>query len=215
MKKVLVKEDQKYIRDFISDALRRGGYEPVDELSEDIVAAVLDSQLAGTDSFELCQTIREKNDKAAILMLTAPGETADQLTGLMTGADTYLTKPFSTAALMNLLEGQLCRVRQQTVRLEELIGVGPFILDTGNCTLEKFGQRVRLTQAEYLLLKMLMQSPNQVISKEELLGKIWGIDADSKQLDLAIRCLRIKLEDDPNQPSYIITVWGQGYKWCS
>ena len=215
MKKVLVKEDEQYIRDFICDGLRRGGYVPVEELSADIVAAVLDSQLMGQDSFELCQTIREMNDQAAILMLTRRGENLDQLTGFMTGADDHLTKPFSTADLLNYLEALLCRVRMETVRLEELVSSGPFILDTGNSTLEKFGQRIRLTHREYELLKLLMQNPGQELSKEELLEALWGPEGDSNQLDLCIRCLRLKLEDDPNQPQYITTVWGHGYKWCS
>lgn len=212
MKKVLVKEDQQYICDFISDGLRRNGYEPVYELSEDIVAAILDSNLMGTDSFTLCETIREKNDNVAILMLTSPGENLAQLTGLMTGADAYLTKPFSTAVLLNHLEAELCRVRLETVHLEELVSSGPFILDTGNLTLEKFGQRIRLTRREYALLKLLMEAPNQEFSREELLE---AIDGDSNQLDLCVRCLRIKLEDDPNQPVFITTVWGHGYKWSS
>lgn len=214
MKKVLVKEDQMYIREFISDALRRGGYEPVEELSEDIVAAVLDSRLTGTDSFELCQTIRDKNEKTVILMLTETGENLDRLTGYMTGADDQMTKPFSTAELLGRLEVLLSRVRQESVRLEELVSCGPFILDTRNATLEKFGEPVRLTRAEYSLLKLLMQNPQRELSKEELLQIVWGDEADTKQLDLCIRCLRIKLEDDPNQPEYIATVWGHGYKWC-
>ena len=212
MKKVLVKEDQQYIHQFISDALRRGGYEPVDELSEDIVAAVLDSRLSGTDSYELCQTIRENNEKAAILMVTSAGEALDQLTGFMTGADDHLIKPFSTADLLNHLEAVLCRVRLETVRLEELVSCGPFLLDTGNQTLEKFGERIRLTRREYVLLKALMEAPNHEYSREELMDLI---DADSNQLDLCIRCLRLKLEDDPNQPAFITTVWGHGYKWSS
>lgn len=212
MKKVLVKEDQQYIRQFIMDALRRGGYEPVDELSEDIVAAVLDSRLSGADSYELCQAIRENNDKVAILMVTSAGEALDQLTGFMTGADDHLIKPFSTADLLNHLEAVLCRVRQETVRLEELVSSGPFILDTGNQTLEKFGERIRLTRREYALLKVLMEQPDREYSREELLEVI---DGDSNQLDLCIRCLRLKLEDDPNQPNFIITVWGHGYKWSS
>lgn len=205
MKKVLVKEDQKYIRDFIADALRRGGYEPVEELSEDIVAAVLDG-----NSLELCQTIREKSEHIAILMLSGEGE--DLLTGFMTGADDQLSKPFSTAALLDRLEALLRRVRQERVRLEELVSSGPFILDTGNFTLEKFGERIHLTRREYSLLKLLMQKQDHVLTKEELLTVV---DGDSNQLELCIRCLRIKLEDDPNQPKFITTVWGQGYKWCS
>lgn len=212
MKKVLVKEDQPYIRDFIKDALVRGGYQPVEEPSEDIVAAVLDSKLTGTDSFELCHALREKSEGIGILMLTDPGENLDQLTGFMTGADDYLTKPFSVGVLLNYLEALLCRVRQQSVRLEELVSVGPFILDTGNQTLEKFGQRIRLTRREYELLKLLMQNRGVEFSKEELQEIING---DSNQLDLSIRCLRLKLEDDPNQPQYIETVLGHGYQWCS
>ncbi len=211
MKKVLVKEDQQYIREFIADALRRNGYEPVDELSDNVEAAVLDSQLADMDSYELCQTIREKNPKAAILMLSSAGEAFDQLTGFMTGADDYVIRPFSTATLLNHLEAALCRVRLESVRLEELVSFGPFILDTGNQTLEKVGEPIRLTRREYLLLKTLMEAPGHEYSREELMEIIEG---DSNQLDLCIRCLRIKLEEDPNQPEYIITVWGHGYKWC-
>lgn len=211
MKKVLVKEDQQYTRGFIMDALRRNGYEPVEEYADDIEAAVLDSELAGVDSYELCQSLREKNPKAAVLMLTSASEAFDQMTGFMTGADDYIIKPFSEAVLLNHLEAALCRIRLERVRLEELVSFGPFILDTGSQTFEKFGERIRLTRREYLLLKALMEAPGREYSREELMELI---EADSNQLDLSIRCLRIKLEEDPNQPVYIITVWGHGYKWC-
>ncbi len=214
MKKVLVMEDQKYIRDFIFDALIRAGFEPVNELVPDLVAAVLDSKLESTDSFELCQSIREKNGQIVILMLTKRGHELDRLTGLMTGADAYLIKPFSEAALIGHLEALLRHARQESVRLEELLTCGPFILDTRSRTLEKFGERIRLTQAEYAVVKMLLQNIGRDLSKEEILASVWGPEGDIKQVEMTIRRLRIKLEDDPNQPAYITTVWGHGYKWC-
>ena len=215
MKKVLVMEDDKYIRDFIAGALQRAGYEPVEELSPDVVAAVLDSQLNHVDSFDFCQSIRENNNQIPILMLTKRGRRMDQMTGLMTGADDYLVKPFSPASLIGHLEALLQRVKLEAVRVEELLTSGPFILDTRSRSLEKYGEKIRLTQAEYAVLKLLMQHPGRDFSKEEILCTVWGEEEDLKRVDMNIRRLRIKLEDDPNQPVYITTVWGHGYKWCS
>ncbi|MBQ3214682.1 MAG: response regulator transcription factor [Oscillospiraceae bacterium] len=215
MKKVLVMEDVEYIRDFIIGALTRAGYEPVEEPTSDLVAAVLDSKLKNVDSFDLCQTLREKNDQIVILMLTGRNQHVDQMTGLMTGADAYLVKPFSPAALLNYLEALIHRVRLEAVRLEEILASGPFILDTRSRSLEKFGEKIRLTQGEYSVLKLLMQHPGRDFSKEEILCTVWGEEEDLKQVDMNIRRLRIKLEDDPNQPAYITTVWGHGYKWSS
>ncbi len=214
MKKILVMEDQKKIRDFITGALRRAGYEPVEEMTSDVAAVVLDSELTSVDSFEFCQSIRQKNDQIVILMLTGRGQNLDEMTGLMTGADDYLTKPFSPASLTLRLEALLRRVRQEATRLEELVSSGPFLLDTRSRTLEKLGEKIRLTQAEYSIVKLLMQNPGLDLSTEEILSAVWGPEGDSKQVDRNIRCLRIKLEDDPNQPVFITTVWGHGYKWC-
>lgn len=214
MKKVLVLEEQKPIRDFIAYSLRYAGFEPVEELSPDLTAVILDDGSTQVDCFEFCQSIREQNDQIPILMLTDRGKSIDQMTGLMTGADDHLVKPFSPAALIGHLEALLRRVRLEAVRLEELVTSGPFILDTRSRTLEKFGEKIRLTQAEYSVVKLLMQNPGHDFSKEELLGAVWGPEGDIKQVDMNIRRLRIKLEDDPNQPVYVTTVWGHGYKWC-
>ena len=140
----------------------------------------------------------------------------DKVTGLMTGADDYVTKPFSPAELTARIDA-LCRrmgdEEESTVSYD--IVSGPFHLNTRNRTLEKNGERVRLTQVEYCIMKMFMDNPNRALSREDILNTVWGRDyfGELKIVDVNIRRLRLKIEDDPTNPTYITTVWGYGYKW--
>ena len=228
MKKVLILEDEENIRSFIVINLQRAGYETLeagtgnealDKLNDnpDVDVAVLDIMLPDIDGFEVCRRIRATNKRMGIIMLTARTQEMDKVTGLMTGADDYVTKPFSPAELTARLDALVRRVRGETVSVSELLSHGPFILNTRNRTLEKYGERIRLTQVEYAIVKLFMQNPGRALSREEILAAVWGreYDGDLKIVDVNIRRLRIKLEDNANNPSYITTVWGFGYKWGS
>lgn len=228
MNKVLILEDEENIRSFVVINLQRAGYVTVeagtgqaalDRLKEhpDIDVAVLDIMLPDMDGFEVCRRIRATNKRMGIIMLTARTQEMDKITGLMNGADDYVTKPFSPAELTARLDALVRRVRSDTVAVSELLTQGPFIMNTRNRTLEKFGDRIRLTQVEYAIVKLFMQNPGRALSREEILSAVWGreYEGDLKIVDVNIRRLRIKLEDNPNMPTYIVTVWGYGYKWGS
>ncbi|MDR1588715.1 MAG: response regulator transcription factor [Oscillospiraceae bacterium] len=226
MKKVLVLEDEISIRSFIVINLKRAGYDAIEagtgeeafeqlRLHPNIKVAILDIMLPDTDGFEVCRKIRASNSQIGIIMLTARTQEMDKVTGLMTGADDYVTKPFSSAELMARIDA-LYR-RTGSVKHEDLgeIVQGPFRLNTRNRTLEKNGARIKLTQVEYAIMKMFMDNPGKPLSREDILNTVWGRDyfGELKIADVNIRRLRIKIEDDPTAPSFITTVWGYGYKW--
>ena len=227
MKKILVLEDEANIRSFVVINLRRSGYEPIEaesgemaleklKVNPDICLALLDVLLPGIDGFEVCRRIRASGSKMGIIMLTAKTQEIDKVTGLMTGADDYVTKPFSPAELLARVDALVRRVavdedEKSSVELKS----GPFVLNTRNRTLEKNGQRLKLTQIEYLLTKLFMENPGKAMSREDILTSVWGSDfkGELKTVDVNIRRLRIKIEDDPTEPEFLTTVWGYGYKW--
>ena len=227
MKKVLVLEDESSIRSFIVINLRRAGYEVVEaETGEEALekldhhrdtrVALLDVMLPGIDGFEVCRRIRATNPHIGIIMLTARAQEMDKVTGLMTGADDYVTKPFSPAELTARVDALVRRlgVDEDEKASTEIVS-GPFLLNTRNRTLEKNGQRLKLTQIEYLLMKLFMENPGKAMSREDILSAVWGKDfsGELKTVDVNIRRLRIKIESDPTEPEFLTTVWGYGYKW--
>ena len=225
MKKVLVLEDESSIRSFIVINLRRAGYEVVEaesgeealeklSLHSDVRVALLDIMLPGIDGFEVCRRIRATNATIGIIMLTARSQEMDKVTGLMTGADDYVTKPFSPAELTARVDALMRRSGGGAVEAGE-IDQPPFLLNTRNRTLEKNGQRIKLTQVEYAIIKMFMENPGKALSREEILDKVWGHDyfGELKIVDVNIRRLRLKIEDNATNPTYITTIWGFGYKW--
>ena len=226
MKKVRILEDEVDIRSFVVLNLKRAGYdaieagtgqEALDRLRDhpDIGVAILDIMLPDIDGFEVCRRIRATNKQIGIIMLTARTQEMDKVTGLMTGADDYVTKPFSPAELTARIAARYRRMGGDNGIASELLAQGPFVMNTRNHTLEKSGNRVRLTQVEYSILKLFMQNPGRALSREEILSAVWGRDYEGelKIVDVNIRRLRIKIEDDTTNPSYITTVWGFGYKW--
>ena len=226
MKKVLILEDEVKIRSFVVINLKRAGYdaieagtgaEALERLREnpDVGVAILDIMLPDIDGFEVCRTIRATNKQIGIIMLTARTQEMDKVTGLMTGADDYVTKPFSPAELTARIDALYRRIGGDGNVDAELLSQGPFVLNTRNRTLEKSGERIRLTQVEYAILKLFMQNPGRALSREDILNSVWGRDYDGelKVVDVNIRRLRIKIEEDAANPTYITTVWGFGYKW--
>ena len=229
MKKILVLEDEANIRSFVVINLRRSGYEPIEaetgaealeklKVNPDICLALLDVMLPDIDGFEVCRRIRATGSKMGIIMLTAKSQEIDKVTGLMTGADDYVTKPFSPAELTARVDALIRRLGvddDEKTSVEIEIASGPFLLNTRNRTLEKNGQRLKLTQIEYLLMKLFMENPGKAMSREDILSAVWGGDfsGELKTVDVNIRRLRIKIESDPTEPEFLTTVWGYGYKW--
>ena len=203
------------IRDSIEAAT---GEEALAQLrrNPDIKVALLDIMLPDDmDGFEVCRRIRASDSKIGIIMLTARTQEMDKVTGLMTGADDYVTKPFSPAELTARVDALYRRTGGDVEMDAGEISQPPFLLNTRNRTLEKNGARVKLTQVEYSIMKLFMDNPGKALSREEILDAVWGRDyfGELKIVDVNIRRLRIKIEDDPTNPSYITTVWGYGYKW--
>jgi DNA-binding response OmpR family regulator len=227
MKKILVLEDEANIRSFVVINLRRSGYEPIEaetgaealekwRVNPDICLALLDVMLPDIDGFEVCRRIRASGSKIGIIMLTAKSQEIDKVTGLMTGADDYVTKPFSPAELTARVDALIRRLGvDEDEKANVEISSGPFLLSTRNRTLEKNGQRLKLTQIEYLLMKLFMENPGKAMSREDILSAVWGTDfsGELKTVDVNIRRLRIKIESDPTEPEFLTTVWGYGYKW--
>lgn len=226
MKKVLILEDEVNIRSFVVINLKRAGYdaieagtgrEALEKIQEhpDIGVAILDIMLPDIDGFEVCGNIRAMSKQIGIIMLTARAQEMDKVTGLMTGADDYVTKPFSPAELTARIDALYRRLGGENNATSELLTQGPFVMNIRNHTLEKNGNRIRLTQVEYAILKLFMQNSGRALSREDILAAVWGRDYEGelKIVDVNIRRLRIKIEDDTTNPTYITTVWGFGYKW--
>ena len=227
MRKVLVLEDEDNIRSFVVLNLNRAGYDTLEattgEEALEILRehpetriALLDVNLPGIDGFEVCRRIRATNSKMGIIMLTARTLEMDKVTGLMTGADDYVTKPFSPAELTARVDALYRRSGGEEKQADSgEIFQPPFLLNTRNRTLEKNGKRIKLTQVEYSVIKLFMDNPGKALSRDEILESVWGRDyyGEVKIVDVNIRRLRMKVEDDPTNPTYITTVWGYGYKW--
>ena len=231
MKRILVVEDEDVIRDFEVINLKRAGYEVVDvPTGEEAIqvfernpthfdVAVLDVMMPGMDGFEVCRRIREKNSSIGIIMLTAKSQEMDKVNGLMIGADDYVTKPFSPSELVARVDALHRRVtvaaeRAQAPAPSELKS-GPFVLNMKSRTVSKNGRVLELTQVEYQILEYFFNNPNTALGRQDILNKVWGEGyfGDIKIVDVNIRRLRMKLEDAPSKPEFLLTVWGFGYKW--
>lgn len=226
MKKVLILEDELNIRSFVVINLQRAGYEVLEagtgqealdclQQNPEIGVAILDIMLPDMDGFEVCRRIRATNKQMGVIMLTARTQEMDKVTGLMTGADDYVTKPFSPAELTARIDALFRRMGADASVSKEVLTQGPFVMNIRNRTLEKNGKRIRLTQVEYAMVKLFMENPGRALSREEILAAVWGreYEGELKIVDVNIRRLRIKIEEDTANPTYITTVWGFGYKW--
>ena len=183
MKKVLILEDEGNIRAFVVINLKRAGYEPLEAAcgmealeqiarNPDIGVAILDIMLPDIDGFEVCRRIRATNKQMGIIMLTARTQEMDKVTGLMTGADDYVTKPFSPAELTARIDALFRRIGGENTANQEMLTQGPFVMNTRNHTLEKNGARIRLTQVEYAILKLFMLNPGRALSREDILSAV-------------------------------------------
>ena len=229
MKRILVCEDEDVIRDFVVINLQRSGYEVVDvasgeealkvfeEQNGDFDIALLDIMMPGIDGFTVCQKIREKNATIGIIMLSAKSQEMDKVRGLMLGADDYVTKPFSPSELVARVDSIHRRVTMASSARKEVdqLVSGPFSLNLRSRTLTKNGEPIDLTQVEFQIMEYFLKNENVALERGEILAKVWGENyyGDIKIVDVNIRRLRIKIEDDPSNPRHIVTVWGYGYKW--
>ncbi|MFL0365611.1 response regulator transcription factor [Pseudobacillus sp. 179-B 2D1 NHS] len=227
MKRILVVEDELSIRSFVCLNLKRKGYEVREaETGEDALhifhqeafdIVLLDLMLPGLDGFSVCQEIRKVNQAVGIIMLTAKTQEEDKIEGLVIGADDYLFKPFSLAELEARIFSLLRRIQQSGGSIENAVTLlsGPFQLETIKKRLTCLGKEVHLTPTEYSILHFLMNHPNQVYTRDELLDEVWGENyiGDLKVVDVNIRRIRQKIEADPSSPVYLCTDWGRGYLW--
>lgn len=229
MKRILVCEDEDVIRDFVVINLQRAGYTVVDvnsgekalqvydEQDGDFDIALLDITLPGMDGFSVCKRLRERSSTMGIIFLSARTQEMDKVSGLMLGADDYVTKPFSPSEVVARVDAVYRRVSMMAgiSRASALIESGPFVLNLKSRTLSKNGEPIELTQVEYQIMELLMKNRGIALERTRILGEIWGnqVYSDVKIVDVNIRRLRIKVEDEPSAPVYIQTVWGFGYKW--
>ena len=175
---------------------------------------LLDIMMPGMNGLEMCKKIRENNN-IPIIMLSAKSTDLDKILGLGTGADDYVTKPFSPAELTARIDALYRRTGGGDPVDTGEDQPAAFLLNTRNRTLEKKRTAGQVTQVEYSIIKLFMDNPGKALSREEILDSVWGRDyfGELKIVDVNIRRLRIKIEDDPTNPAYITTVWGYGYKW--
>ena len=180
--------------------------------------AILDVMLPGIDGFQVCSILRNEYPKIGIIMLTAKGQDMDKIMGLEYGADDYIVKPFNPLEVVLRVKAILRRMGTKDEKInkdENKIISGPFIIDLYSQKLLKNEVEIDVTPKEYMLMKLFIENPNKAFTRDELLNLIWGYDffGDSKIIDVNIRRLRAKIEDDSSSPKYIETVWGLGYRW--
>ena len=224
-KTVLIIEDEQNIVDILSFNLSREGYDTLEaydgptglqlarEQNPDLI--LLDLMLPGIDGFEVCRILREEGSSTPIIMLTAREEEEDKVLGLELGADDYITKPFSMRELMARVKANIRRVAMApAVPTAIPMGAGRVTVDEERATIYKDGQPMELTQREYDLIRYLAAQPGKVFSREALMEHVWnyeGYVGDVRAVDVAVRRLREKLEDDPANPQFIKTKRGMGY----
>ena len=229
---IYIVEDDAAIRELEQYALQSSGYEVQSfETSEPFWQAmraaepelvILDVMLPGMNGFSLCETIRRTDQKIGIIILSAKGQEQDKIRGLSIGADDYMTKPFSVSELLARVEA-LCRRVHRAESEEErdpakelgTLTSGDFVLDENRRVLLKAGQPIELTQVEFQIMELFFRNPGIALVREKILKGVWGENyfGDVKIVDVNIRRLRMKVEDEPSHPTHIMTVWGYGYRW--
>lgn len=229
MRRVLVVEDEDSIRELIALNLHMAGYQVLEASTaeralallaagERCDAAVLDVMLPGMNGFSLCEAIRRDDSAIGIIILSAKSMEQDKIRGLSIGADDYMTKPFSVSELLARIEALCRRVNRGTmgaVSDDSRIVSGQFVLNQKSRVLYKAGTPIDLTQVEFQIMELFFQNPGTAMVREKILEGVWGENyfGDVKIVDVNIRRLRMKIEDEPSSPKHILTVWGYGYRW--
>ena len=234
MNKVLVAEDEESIREFIVINLTRSGYiveqaengavalEKFKENEQSFDVAVLDIMMPEVDGLTVCKELRNMSSDLGIIMLSAKTQEMDKVTGLLVGADDYVTKPFSPSELMARVDAVYRRVEmtrglRKGDSYSDSIIHDEFELNLRNRTLLKNGEMIELTQVEFQIIEYFFKNPNAALSRNDILKQVWGANyfGDEKIVDVNIRRLRMKIEDNPSSPNRLVTIWGLGYKWIT
>ncbi len=229
MGKILVVEDDNSIMSVIKINLKRNSFEPICvgsaeealkelEAQDDIKIILLDIMLPGMSGLDLCEYVRKTNSSIGIILLTAKAQEKDKIQGLERGADDYLTKPFSPGELLARINALYRRIENvEKNRIEEIIESGNFVLNVSTRSCYKNDKEIVLTPTEFMIVKLFFTNEGKVLSRDDILKNIWGENfyGDMKIVDVNIRRLRRKLEEDASNPQHIITVWAKGYKWTS
>ncbi len=231
MKKILVVEDESAIREFVVINLKRAGYTTVEAANgeealslffeqDDYQVVLLDIMMPGIDGLQVCKQIRAKNPTVGIIMLTAKSQEMDKVSALMMGADDYMTKPFSPTELVARVDSlnrrvEMLSTKLQGAKISDEIEIGDFSLNLRRRTLVKRGIEIELTPVEFQIVEYLFSTAGQPVDRLDILKRVWGESfvGEEKIVDVNIRRLRMKIEDDPSEPRHIVTVWGRGYKW--
>ena len=231
MKRIMIVEDEAAIREFEAINLKRVGYTVVDAGSgeealdiydndpEGFDIALLDISMPGMDGFTLCKELRKRSETLGIIMLTARTQEMDKISGLMIGADDYITKPFSPTELLARVDSLHRRVEMYAPKVaapvSDDITLGEFTLNLRRRTLLKNGVNIELTQVEFQMIEYFFNNPDVALDRTDILNKVWGSNyfGEEKIVDVNIRRLRMKVEDNPSDPKRLVTVWGMGYKW--
>lgn len=228
MTNILVVEGELSIRSFVSLSLRKKGYEVMEADSgeqalelfrnRNFDVVLLDLMLPGIDGFTVCQEIRKVNQKVGIIMITAKTQEKDKIEGLVIGADDYLCKPFSLQELEVRIFSLMRRINvgdEAASKMTDLLISGDFKMDLKNNKFYSSDEIVKLTPTEFSLLHFLMEHPNDLFTRDELLDAVWGENyvGELKVVDVNIRRIRQKIEKDPSSPMYLCTEWGRGYLW--
>jgi len=222
--RLLVVEDDDTIRETVCEAMEMEGFQVTaatngqsawDLLNRhryDLV--VLDLMLPGINGLDLCRQLRQGNDGPLVLVVSARDTETDRVLGLEVGADDYLVKPFGMRELVARCRALLRRQGHGAAPAETL-EQGDLCLYPGECRVTRGGLELKLSPKEYKLLELFMQQPRRVFSREQLIEQVWGLDyiGDSKTVDVHIRWLREKIEDDPSTPNQLVTVRGFGYRF--
>lgn len=223
---ILVVEDEEPIRKFIKINLERNGFEVLEagtgekglELAREreVDLVVLDIMLPGIDGFETCKILREEHPNIGIIMLTAKSQDIDKIMGLEYGTDDYMVKPFNPMELVLRIRSLIRRIDpDDNIENENFILNGPFKMDIYSRRFFKDDIEIELTPTEFSIIKLFIENPGKAFSRDEILNTIWGYDfvGDSKIVDVNIRRIRSKIEDNSRNPKYIETIWGVGYRW--
>lgn len=225
-KSILIVEDEPSIRKFIKINLERNGFNVLEAGSgeegikiarkEKVDIVLLDIMLPGIDGFEVCKVLREELPNLGIIMLTAKSQDVDKIMGLEYGTDDYMTKPFNPTELILRVKSLARRIESSDDIKESTILISkPFKIDTYSRKFYKEEHEIELTPTEYAIAKLFVENPGKAFKRDEILNLVWGYDfvGDSKIVDVNIRRLRSKIEDDSSNPNFIETVWGIGYRW--